>query len=97
MPKVETAVDPELIAAVSAVFANHYDVVVHNDDVTSFDTVITALVDIFNHTTNRAIELAWRVHRSGEAVVATLPYDEAEKSVLALRRYMITASMRTAG
>jgi ATP-dependent Clp protease adaptor protein ClpS len=97
MPITETAVDPELIAAVTAVFADHFDVLVHNDDVTTFETVITALVTIFDHTTDRAVELAWVVHRRGEAVVATLPRDEAESGVAALHSFRIQASMRPAG
>ena len=92
-----TAVEFDIAAAVNAVFAEHFDVVVHNDDVTTFDTVITALVSLFGHTAQRAEELAWEVHRSGEAVVATLPEPEAAEGVIGLHGFKIRASMRPAG
>jgi ATP-dependent Clp protease adapter protein ClpS len=97
MPVTETAVDPALVAAVTAVFAEHHDVIVLDDDVTTFETVITALVLLFGHTPRRASELAWTVHVTGEAVVATLPLPEAEEGVRGLHRYQILATIRPTG
>lgn len=51
-------------------FGDLWSVVVLNDDVTTFATVITALVEVFHHTPEAAEALAWTVHRTGRAQVA---------------------------
>ena len=60
--------------------------IVWNDDVTTFQTVIQAFVEIFGHTVERADQLAWKIHRTGKAVAAVRPKDEAEAAVHALHR-----------
>ena len=54
-------------------FEDLWAVIVWNDDVTTFQTVIKAFVEIFGHTVERADELAWRIHRTGKAAVAVRP------------------------
>ena len=71
-------------------------VVVWNDDVTTFQTVIRAFVEIFGHTVERADELAWRIHRTGKAVAAVRPKDEAEAAVHALHQRKIQATLARA-
>ena len=77
-------------------FEDLWAVVVWNDDVTTFQTVIEAFVDIFGHTVERADELAWRIHRTGKAVAAVRPKDEAEAAVHALHRRKIQATLARA-
>jgi len=60
-------------------------VIVWNDDVTTFQTVILAFVEIFGHTVERADQLAWKIHNTGKAVAAVRPKDEAEAMVTPLR------------
>jgi ATP-dependent Clp protease adaptor protein ClpS len=77
-------------------FFEHADlwaVIVWNDDVTTFQTVIEAFVDIFGHTVERADQLAWKIHRTGKAVAAIRPKDEAEAAVRALHSRQISASL----
>jgi len=71
-------------------------VIVWNDDVTTFQTVITAFVEIFGHTVERADELAWKIHRTGKAAVAVRPKDEAEAAVHALHLRKISATLARA-
>jgi ATP-dependent Clp protease adaptor protein ClpS len=71
-------------------------VIVWNDDVTTFQTVIDAFVDIFHHTAERADQLAWKIHRTGKAVAAVRPKDEAEAAVKALHGRKISASLAPA-
>ena len=71
-------------------------VIVWNDDVTTFQTVIQAFVEIFGHTVERADELAWKIHRTGKAVAAVRPKDEAEAAVHALHLRKISASLARA-
>jgi ATP-dependent Clp protease adapter protein ClpS len=71
-------------------------VVVWNDDVTTFQTVIQAFVEILGHTVERADQLAWTIHRTGKAVAAVRPKDEAEAAVHALHRRKIQATLARA-
>ena len=68
-------------------------VIVWNDDVTTFQTVILAFVEIFGHTVERADQLAWKIHNTGKAVAAVRPKDEAEAAVHALHRRGISATL----
>jgi ATP-dependent Clp protease adaptor protein ClpS len=68
-------------------------VLVWNDDVNTFDHVITALVEILRHSPARAEQLAWKVHNEGRAVVALRPHEEAVAAVEALLSRKIQASL----
>ena len=72
-------------------FEDLWAVIVWNDDVTTFQTVIQAFVEIFGHTVERADKLARRIHRTGKAVAAVRPKDEAEAAVHALHLRKISA------
>ena len=74
-------------------FEDLWAVIVWNDDVTTFQTVIQAFVEIFGHTVERADKLAWQIHRTGKAVAAVRPKDEAEAAVHALHLRKISASL----
>ncbi|HTU36750.1 MAG TPA: ATP-dependent Clp protease adaptor ClpS [Acidimicrobiales bacterium] len=76
--------------------ADLWAVIVWNDDVTTFQTVIQAFVEIFGHTVERADQLAWKIHRTGKAVAAVRPKDEAEAAVHALHRRKIQATLARA-
>jgi ATP-dependent Clp protease adaptor protein ClpS len=71
-------------------------VIVWNDDVTTFQTVIQAFVEIFNHSLERADQLAWTIHRTGKAVAAIRPKEEAEAAVHDLHRRKISATLARA-
>jgi ATP-dependent Clp protease adaptor protein ClpS len=80
-------------------FFEHEDlwaVIVWNDDVTTFQTVIQAFVEIFHHTVERADQLAWKIHNTGKAVAAIRPKEEAEAAVRALHSRKISASLARA-
>ena len=77
-------------------FEDLWAVIVWNDDVTTFQTVIRAFVEIFGHTVERADELAWKIHRTGKAVAAVRPKDEAQAAVQALHRRKIQATLARA-
>jgi ATP-dependent Clp protease adaptor protein ClpS len=77
-------------------FEDLWAVVVWNDDVTTFQTVIQAFVEIFGHTVERADQLAWKIHKTGKAVAAVRPKDEAEAAVHALHGRKIQATLARA-
>lgn len=73
--------------------ADLWAVIVWNDDVTTFQTVIKALVEIMHHTVERAEQLTWKVHNTGKAMVGIRPRDEAERAVKALHARGIGATL----
>jgi len=85
-------------ADVDAFFATEdlWAIIVWNDDVTTFQTVIQAFVEIFNHSVERADQLAWTIHRTGKAVAAIRPKEEAEAAVRDLHRRKISATLARA-
>ena len=54
-----------------------YNVIIHNDDVTTMDFVVMILMDIFFYSQSDATELMLQVHNSGKAIVGTYTYDIA--------------------
>ena len=52
-----------------------YEIVLHNDDVNTFDFVITALVNVCDHTEIQAEQCAFLVHYKGKCAVKTGEYD----------------------
>jgi len=54
-----------------------YRVLVHNDDSTPMEFVVTALHEVFGFGGHEAKRLMLRIHQRGVAEVACLPKDEA--------------------
>ena len=54
-----------------------YRVMMHNDDFTTMDFVVTILMDIFHKDQKNAELLMMRVHQSGKAAVGVYPFDIA--------------------
>jgi ATP-dependent Clp protease adaptor protein ClpS len=56
-----------------------FKVVVCNDDVTTMEFVILMLVEVFNHSSEKAIDLTIDIHNNGKAVAGTYTYEIAEQ------------------
>jgi len=56
-------------------------VVLHNDDVTPFDFVVTVISTVFGFARPAALAVTIRAHYTGMAVVDTLPLEEAKYRV----------------
>lgn len=54
-----------------------YQVIMHNDDFTSMEFVVSILIDIFHKDPATAEVLMLHVHKNGRAVVGKYPYDIA--------------------
>lgn len=54
-----------------------YCVVMHNDDYTPMDFVVSALIGVFYKEKDEAVRLMLAVHQGGKAVVGNYPYDIA--------------------
>lgn len=55
-----------------------YRVLVHNDDVTTYDFVIRMLTEVFKLEEPKAAEVACEAHIKGLALVIVLPLEQAE-------------------
>ena len=55
-----------------------FKVVLHNDDYTTMDFVVTILEDIFNKTTEQAHEIMLKVHQEGAGVCGVYCFEVAE-------------------
>lgn len=54
-----------------------YNVILHNDDVTSFEFVILILMKIFNKSQEEATKLTLKIDNDGKAIVEKYPYEIA--------------------
>lgn len=52
-----------------------HEIVLHNDDVNTFDFVINALINVCDHTEIQAEQCAYLVHYKGKCAVKTGEYD----------------------
>ena len=58
-----------------------YRVIIHNDDVTPMDFVVTILERIFFVSGPAAVEIMYTAHYSGAAYVQSLPKSEAQSRI----------------
>lgn len=63
-----------------------YNVVMHNDDMTTMDFVVGVLISVFFKPTAEAIELMMTIHESGSAVVGQYYYDIAQSKAQKAQR-----------
>lgn len=61
-----------------------WQIVLHNDDVNTFDHVIKSLIHICNHTPEQATQCAYIVHYKGKIDVKRGDYFKLEPTVYAL-------------
>ncbi|ADH87163.1 ATP-dependent Clp protease adapter ClpS [Desulfurivibrio alkaliphilus] len=55
-----------------------YKVLLHNDDYTTMDFVVTVLETVFKHDTDSAHRIMMSVHKEGVGVAGVYPRDVAE-------------------
>ena len=55
-----------------------YEIVLHNDDVNTFDFVIDSLIDVCEHTLEQAEQCTWLIHFKGKCTVKTGELKELE-------------------
>ncbi|KAB1155319.1 MULTISPECIES: ATP-dependent Clp protease adaptor ClpS [Tenacibaculum] len=55
-----------------------HEIILHNDDVNTFDHVIDCLVDVCEHTLEQAEQCAVLVHYKGKCAVKTGEYKDLE-------------------
>lgn len=60
------------------------EIILHNDDVNTFDHVIASLVEICGHDPIQAEQCAWIVHHNGKCSVKRGTFDQLEPRCTAL-------------
>jgi ATP-dependent Clp protease adaptor protein ClpS len=73
-----------------------YNVILHNDDVHTFDEVARALNKVVGVSLKRGYELADIVHNNGNAIVATCRKEQAELYRERLEGYKLTVTIEPA-
>lgn len=69
------------------------DLIVYNDDVNTFDHVITSLIKVCKHDNEQAEQCTWIVHYSGKCQVKRGEYEKLEPMCTALLDRGISAEI----
>lgn len=72
-------------------------VIVHNDDLNTFDHVARCLKKVFGYSWFKGMRIAWQVHNTGQATVWTGPLEHAELKAEQLVSCGPTPEMRSRG
>lgn len=56
-----------------------WNVIFHNDNITTMDFVVSVLVELFNHTEETAEEITLKIHTEGKCVVGKYIYEIAQQ------------------
>ncbi|MGB1445366.1 MAG: ATP-dependent Clp protease adaptor ClpS [Flavobacteriaceae bacterium] len=70
-----------------------HQIVLHNDDVNTFDHVIRCLIRICDQTAEQAEQCAYIVHYHGKCVVKTGAYDDLKPRCLLLLEEGLSAEL----
>ncbi len=82
--------------------APQWKVILHNDEITTFEFVIELLLTLFHKSAREAVELTYEVHNSGSAIVVVTSLERAElyveqvRSLARGRGYPLVATMEEA-
>ena len=79
--EADTGIDLEFVVMDEEELERPYRVIIHNDDVTTFDFVIKILVSVFELSYIKAARIAFEAHHRGSCYVCTLPLEEAKRKV----------------
>jgi ATP-dependent Clp protease adaptor protein ClpS len=80
-PDTEHGIELEEIPVAQTELEPPYRILIHNDDVTPFDFVISVLRSVFLLGARDAWVVTTRAHVTGVAYVMTLPFEEAKYRV----------------
>ena len=78
---------------VEVLTAREYQIVLHNDDVNTFDHVIRCLIRICDQTAEQAEQCAYLVHYHGKCVVKTGSYEDLKPRCLLLLEEGLSAEI----
>lgn len=78
---------------VEEILSKPYKLILHNDDVNSFDHVISCLVKICEHEVEQATQCAFMVHNNGKCDVKYGDFDTISKMKSRLKANSLSVTM----
>ena len=101
-PKRVITIEPEQDTEQRTRLAPQWKVILHNDDVTTFEFVTGLLKSLFHKPHAEAVRLTREVHDTGSALITVTTFEHAElyveqvKSLARPQGFPLTASMEPA-
>ena len=71
--------------------SKEHQIILHNDDVNTFDHVINCLIRYCDHTLEQAEQCAYIVHYKGKCIVKTGSFDDLEPRCTSLLKAGLSA------
>jgi ATP-dependent Clp protease adaptor protein ClpS len=102
MPPQAPTVTPKTVTEERTALAPLWKVLLHNDEVTTFEFVVGLLIRVFQKGPDEALRLTQEVHDTGSALITVTGFERAElyvEQVRSLARpqgYPLVASMEPA-
>ena len=79
--------------AVDVLYSKEHQIVLHNDDVNTFDHVINCLIRYCDHTMEQAEQCAYIVHYKGKCTVKTGSFSDLEPRCTLLLKADLSAEL----
>jgi ATP-dependent Clp protease adaptor protein ClpS len=73
--------------------SKEYEIILHNDDVNTFDHVINCLIRYCDHTLEQAEQCAYIVHYRGKCTVKTGSFEDLEPRCSSLLKADLSAEL----
>lgn len=102
MPKKTITLEPEQETEQRTRLAPQWKVILHNDDITTFEFVTDLLKSLFHKPHAEAVRLTREVHDTGSALITVTTFERAElyveqiKSLARPRGFPLTATIEPA-
>ncbi len=78
---------------VDVLSSKEYEIILHNDDVNTFDHVINCLIRYCDHTLEQAEQCAYIVHYRGKCTVKTGSFEDLEPRCSSLLKAELSAEL----
>ena len=78
---------------VDVLSSKEYEIILHNDDVNTFDHVINCLIRYCDHTLEQAEQCAYIVHYRGRCTVKTGSFEDLEPRCSSLLKADLSAEL----
>lgn len=93
MEKLEPEKKKSVTIKEDIIKSSTYDVIMHNDDVTTMEFVVAVLIAVFFKSAAEAEELMMKIHVEGQAIVGTYNSKDVAQSKACKAEAMARSSM----
>lgn len=92
--KLSYSPDLDVLEEVTRATLAQKHIVIHNDDVNTFDHVINCLMEVCDHDMIQAEQCAWIIHNNGKCSVKRGSFDDLEPRCVALLDRGLSAAIQ---